>query len=646
MPELILEVLSLEILLPKAGLTPEEFSHAAGAPSQQVAAEEAEAKVDASETHGSCPQGGIWCEIAPAWDSESLCFATDPRSTDEKGRASWTGSSDDSKDQSNGEESPEPLVAMLITVPPPGGIAALGGQCLSITVYLAGRTVPLFGDENVLKVPLRQIVTSLQGQPLHVSHRSPTTGLSATAVVAWLPAPAGVRQLAISWDCLEEQSCSAQSSPSRRQGAQSSPCQAALRQRPPRPCRPASAGHAPGQGCSVGLADETAVREEAATRPARSLSPNRRPGPGGGGAPCPPRPPSPVWSGTKPVLVPTTPPATALRTRSWWMDRPPRTTKPDDRQVPMNSLKRRQQELRQLSPLGTALGRSPSPTGSLSVVAAMSPEPQASAPSPGAGSIGPAANPERSASGQSLVQARELLTHLEEDAGNGSSGQQGAECIRQPSRESLRSRWMQQCQKSRIPTEDQTYAWASKDLTKAAIGAGSDGRLKLGVFTPAKKAPVTPSPRTGQYLQSASPAAASPRGRRAERVTSRRVFKEDRDIDSTTYTVEIAASGRTLAIAAHNPATKQMFSLLVDKSACRRPNQDIDSMYEAVAKRLYFKRGELALRPVASLQEKPTDKHRKVQQTIDSEAQKARKAVSWSNFGRGKEPSWKKQHHR
>eukprot|EP00927_Polykrikos_kofoidii_P054533 TRINITY_DN48943_c0_g1_i1.p1 TRINITY_DN48943_c0_g1~~TRINITY_DN48943_c0_g1_i1.p1 ORF type:complete len:378 (-),score=68.23 TRINITY_DN48943_c0_g1_i1:233-1366(-) len=206
MPDLVLEVLSLEVQLLEAAVDSKS--------GQGVAA----ASVASATTPFS-----FWtlrCEVTPAWDASSLCFATDMACFDHFGRAEWKAS------QQYGEEllatsevsAPEPLMALLVATPPPGGVAQLAAKRLHIKVFLHGPCEDPAGDgqdiasskPNVfessvpLGLPLRQLITKREGETALVRGQAPWQGkglvpviVAAGAVVAWVPAPKGIRDLVL-----------------------------------------------------------------------------------------------------------------------------------------------------------------------------------------------------------------------------------------------------------------------------------------------------------------------------------------------------------------------------------------------------------------------------------------------------------------
>eukprot|EP00929_Paragymnodinium_shiwhaense_P057763 TRINITY_DN28918_c0_g1_i1.p1 TRINITY_DN28918_c0_g1~~TRINITY_DN28918_c0_g1_i1.p1 ORF type:complete len:478 (-),score=53.08 TRINITY_DN28918_c0_g1_i1:149-1582(-) len=247
MPDLILEVLSLQLRAQNVdqdtmawlqGLDPEsDFeAHLCGSGWQFR------------------PQGQRWisarCELAPAWDNTSLCFATQAAPVDASGESAtiWPQQAapplEDIGHRENSDKQ-DPLMAVLVSVPPPGGVAHIASQCLNVTMFLScvqaleaqAPSEPIDGQDNDstqevecppspsgnrrsaeveirVDVPLRPIgrqgigeVTAVAawvpwrplpwpGYRLPLCKQDHGGYLYVAAQVAWLPAPRGLRSLA------------------------------------------------------------------------------------------------------------------------------------------------------------------------------------------------------------------------------------------------------------------------------------------------------------------------------------------------------------------------------------------------------------------------------------------------------------------
>lgn len=167
MPDLLIEVLSLEAqLLPGAlgwsGNTADEA-------------------------------GVIFCQLAPAWESDGLCLSTDDEKPDINGHLLWQRGHTVWHEDSEEVECPEPLVALLVTVSPPGGIMQVVSQRLSITMFHTIRGSLLF-DDNV-EVPLRRLQSAQEGQPVRLNAHTKDGLVNVAVVVAWLQSPPCMREL-------------------------------------------------------------------------------------------------------------------------------------------------------------------------------------------------------------------------------------------------------------------------------------------------------------------------------------------------------------------------------------------------------------------------------------------------------------------
>lgn len=142
----------------------------------------------------SAPQ--VRCELVPAWDEGELCFATEAAALDDDGRAVWQVTPAEAS-----PPDPDPIVAILVSVPPPGGIANLAPHHLSVTIFGAGELTPsdMLGDDSSpipqrsADVPLKALVQAETGQPTQLYASS--TDAHICMLVAWVAAPRCVRQL-------------------------------------------------------------------------------------------------------------------------------------------------------------------------------------------------------------------------------------------------------------------------------------------------------------------------------------------------------------------------------------------------------------------------------------------------------------------
>jgi len=178
MPDLVLEVCSLEATLngqTLCQLFPEKDSCNQFVPSMR-------------------------CELAPAWDVHSMCFATDAVPLNEEGKAVWHCHEEEEEktcDEAVSNEVlsrlPEPLVALLVSVPPPGGLPKLAAQNLRVTVF--AELFPAQLATQCADIPLRQLITAGEKQIVQIASSTSDAWVQIVICLAWLSAPPGIQQL-------------------------------------------------------------------------------------------------------------------------------------------------------------------------------------------------------------------------------------------------------------------------------------------------------------------------------------------------------------------------------------------------------------------------------------------------------------------
>lgn len=149
------------------------------------------------------------CEIWPAWDSTGARFVTThagPAEIDNAGCAIWRHMSSELPTQQgiDGYNS-DPLMAILVSVSPPGGIARIARQRLCVALRLSDDTDSRVAQGLVLatgesELLLNHLITAQEGQHVSISAQTEilcSDGLTVegtlSAVISWVPAPPGVR---------------------------------------------------------------------------------------------------------------------------------------------------------------------------------------------------------------------------------------------------------------------------------------------------------------------------------------------------------------------------------------------------------------------------------------------------------------------
>lgn len=182
MPDLILEVLGLQLRLPNPEVNSETAAEAATAI-------------------------GLWCELSPAWDpARAIAFSAAKAVA--VGGGHWLEWCNEQDEESMIDDhgtwysrvrSPPPLVTFLISVPPPGGVASLATNDLHMRLLLptsGGSLAPASAAPRI-EVPLKEMLRTPAGEQVGLRSKEAKDHRSLTAVVwaAWRPAPRGIKQL-------------------------------------------------------------------------------------------------------------------------------------------------------------------------------------------------------------------------------------------------------------------------------------------------------------------------------------------------------------------------------------------------------------------------------------------------------------------
>jgi len=184
MPDVILDVLSLTVKLCR-----DQFHAADYSTTKEL------------ETAGTC------CEIWPAWEIGGTRFVTThggPAERDAEDSPCWKHVSSQPPHAPNRQsKESDPLMAILVSVPPPGGLAALSKHRLSVSVVFshAERSKDAFAwSESELL--LKDLITAQENQPFATAIRSNITCNNETtvtgelhAVLMWHTLPLGMRDL-------------------------------------------------------------------------------------------------------------------------------------------------------------------------------------------------------------------------------------------------------------------------------------------------------------------------------------------------------------------------------------------------------------------------------------------------------------------
>lgn len=232
------------------------------------------------------------CEIWPAWDNTGARFVTThagPAEIDNAGCAIWRHMSSELPSQHGIHwDNSDPLMAILVSVSPPGGIARIARQRLCVSVRLSDDTDSRVAEGLVLatsesELLLNHLITAQEGQ--HVSVTTQTEilrgdGLTVegtlSAVISWVPAPPGVRGILGPPAMVPADTASPPASPPKRQASPAS-------ERPSSPSKSAGVGArtapmgrrlgAPGD-CMASRSAERALRarEKQATAEATSAA--------------------------------------------------------------------------------------------------------------------------------------------------------------------------------------------------------------------------------------------------------------------------------------------------------------------------------------------------------------------------------------
>jgi len=187
---LLIELLRLEVRLP---------------PQQQATLK------DGNKDGGENSAPGVFCEVAPAWDrfwggEVGDYYCTTVGNVDMDGRAIWDtdggkkfrsfsfASNSALSLTAPGEEPPEPLVAFLVAVPPPGGIAHIAYRHLGVAVHSARTHDPPFRGGEV-EVSLRPLLTAPPNSVTVLESSGEDNGVSVNILATWFGAPSGLRDI-------------------------------------------------------------------------------------------------------------------------------------------------------------------------------------------------------------------------------------------------------------------------------------------------------------------------------------------------------------------------------------------------------------------------------------------------------------------
>eukprot|EP00931_Biecheleriopsis_adriatica_P087885 TRINITY_DN62294_c0_g1_i1.p1 TRINITY_DN62294_c0_g1~~TRINITY_DN62294_c0_g1_i1.p1 ORF type:complete len:391 (+),score=82.62 TRINITY_DN62294_c0_g1_i1:57-1175(+) len=199
MPSLILEVLSLQLRLPDNPEASTASSDMGTTATHRTRASSAAAAVAI----------GLWCEVAPSWDPSSAAAFNAAEATPTSGGKwlEWCHSIEqvDDVEQFIGDaqscEQPKPLVAYLVSVPPPGGIASLATHMLHVQLLLpAGKGAWAPASFSLpLELPLRPMLCACSGLAVSLPSKQlaldVNSDVSAVVWAAWRPSRPGIEQL-------------------------------------------------------------------------------------------------------------------------------------------------------------------------------------------------------------------------------------------------------------------------------------------------------------------------------------------------------------------------------------------------------------------------------------------------------------------
>eukprot|EP00440_Ansanella_granifera_P007340 gb/GFBE01007949.1/.p1 GENE.gb/GFBE01007949.1/~~gb/GFBE01007949.1/.p1 ORF type:complete len:355 (+),score=39.32 gb/GFBE01007949.1/:1-1065(+) len=194
MPRLILEVLSLQLHLPRC---PEDTGE-----------KDVESVCDkVSDVAHAAASIDLWCELAPSWDPASAAaFSATSAETVRGTCLEWCSVGDGNiaraelTPNSGNFGQAKPLVAYSVLVPPVGGLAHLAAQDLQLRLLLPagkGSWAPVSAT-GPLKFPLQPLQRAASGSAVSLRSKqlaSTQCGVSAVVWAAWRAAPPGLKQL-------------------------------------------------------------------------------------------------------------------------------------------------------------------------------------------------------------------------------------------------------------------------------------------------------------------------------------------------------------------------------------------------------------------------------------------------------------------
>lgn len=195
MPNVIIEVLSLNVELEGEEAPPKFPAPVAVKPHYDnwsvIIEEQAQTAPRKLEVHSIC--GELW----PSWDSRNH-FMTPQAPPDQTGCVCF--GEDTCKESQQAEqrnEHEDPLMAILVSLSPPGGIVRLARQSLSVRLWLAQKNHPAMMEAGTLELQLSPLITSSEGQVVTLSSGTKlfhndwgTSWGKVDARIAWMTAPA------------------------------------------------------------------------------------------------------------------------------------------------------------------------------------------------------------------------------------------------------------------------------------------------------------------------------------------------------------------------------------------------------------------------------------------------------------------------
>lgn len=166
------------------------------------------------ETANAC------CEIWPAWDFSGKRFVTAATRLDAECSATWRSPALEHSGReacTQESERASPLMAILVSVAPPGGIARIARQKLCLELLFPESRDDSQGQRPLIaagdsEMSLGALFSAEEGQNVHISGRAnvcrrdgAAVDGSVRAIIAWVSAPPGVRQILGSPSVLPEE---------------------------------------------------------------------------------------------------------------------------------------------------------------------------------------------------------------------------------------------------------------------------------------------------------------------------------------------------------------------------------------------------------------------------------------------------------